>query len=114
VKAKWLGLVDAAVVIFGVMAAPVIWPLAVACHIAFLVFALPKAIINLRTHQKVAVRRAKFEAGKLPDDDTFHRCHSCDITDKDDPTLDFRVAEDEEEYCTTCLEKRDGSGGESP
>jgi hypothetical protein len=48
---------------------------------------------------KSAGRRKKFKEAKLSDEDSFHRCKTCGRTEKSDPDLEFRMAEDGEEYC---------------
>ena len=51
----------------------------------------------------LAQRRAEHRRNSLPEDESFHRCHACNKTEADDRHLEFRVAEDDEEYCLPCL-----------
>ncbi len=53
----------------------------------------------MRQRGEVASRRRKFDMAKIPEDESLHRCENCGKTERDDPELEFRVAEDGEEYC---------------
>ncbi len=50
-----------------------------------------------------AKRRRRFNSSKLPEDEAFHRCKTCGKTDVSDPSLEFRVGPDGEEYCENHL-----------
>src|SRR5262249_28149046 len=59
-------------------------------------------------NQNAAVRRrGRFEQDRRPDGEVFHKCASCGKTDVDDPSLEFRVTEDGEEYCSVCRPKKE-------
>lgn len=61
---------------------------------------------NFTQHAKVAGRRARFESAQLPSGSFFHKCASCGKTEVDNPSLEFRVAADGEEYCSVCKPKK--------
>ena len=52
---------------------------------------------------KAVQRRKRFKKDSYMDEDTFHRCSTCDRTELSDPTLEFRIAIDGKEYCTDHL-----------
>ncbi len=78
--------------------------LALALTPYMLVF-FPRYAFELKHRQQAAARRAKFEAAHLPEDEPFHRCTKCGKTEHDDPEAEFRIEDDDEEYCLDCLEK---------
>ena len=57
--------------------------------------------------QAQKARKANFEKkiGKL-DSQPFHRCAVCGKTENDDDSLEFRIADDGEEYCLEHLDKK--------
>ncbi|MFT5468475.1 MAG: hypothetical protein ACI8UO_003584 [Verrucomicrobiales bacterium] len=71
--------------------------------IPFLLVFLPNFIWWLRHRQKTAARKAKFNATQLKEDEAFHTCAKCGISDIEDPELDFFIEDDDEEYCEKCL-----------
>lgn len=111
IKMKWLGWMDAAILIGTIAQNPIPGINAVLVGfgmIPFLLGIFPAVVSNLKNNATAAARRSKFqkEVGAA-DAEAFHTCHECGITDVDDPTLEFRVsAEDGEEYCVPCREKQ--------
>jgi len=71
----------------------------------YLCFFGPHFLRQTRDKRTVGARRAKFEAAKLPESHTLHRCSVCGITEVSNPHADFRVAEDDKEYCQDHLPK---------
>ncbi len=67
----------------------------------------PPTIAGMRHRKETAQRRARFQGGQSSDAEPFHACVSCGKTDQDDPTAEFRVEADGEEYCLDCLESRE-------
>ena len=54
------------------------------------------ALLNRQTQH----RRQEFEAkSHNPQKDSWHRCVICNRTERDDADLEFRVADDDREYC---------------
>src|SRR6266496_926677 len=63
-------------------------------------------IIRQATHRReVSTRRRRFEDHSRSVDEALHRCAVCGATELSDPSLDFRVARDGEEYCMAHLPK---------
>lgn len=71
----------------------------------YLLFFGPGVIRNLRQRKEVAVRRSRFETQSRSEEEPLHRCATCDATEISDPSLEFRVARDGEEYCIAHLPK---------
>lgn len=69
----------------------------------YLFFFGPHFLRQAKHNKEVQIRRAKFEASKLPESHTLHRCVVCGVTEVSNPKADFRVAEDDQEYCTDHL-----------
>jgi hypothetical protein len=51
----------------------------------------------------VAVRRQRFEIQSRSEEEALHKCKTCGATELTDPSLEFRVARDGEEYCLAHL-----------
>lgn len=69
----------------------------------YLIFFGPYFLRQAKDKKTVQARRAKFEAAKLPETSTLHKCSVCGITEVSNPRADFRVADDDQEYCTDHL-----------
>jgi membrane associated rhomboid family serine protease len=69
----------------------------------YLIFFGPGVIRHLRQRKDVAVRRERFDAQSRSDEEPLHRCATCGATEISDPSLEFRVARDGEEYCIAHL-----------
>lgn len=69
----------------------------------YLIFFGPGVIHQLRQRKEVAVRRQRFDAQSRSDEEPLHRCATCGATEISDPSLEFRVARDGEEYCIAHL-----------
>jgi hypothetical protein len=103
VRVKWLGWVAALglLVMFGLYPSTR-WAIVLA-HLNYAIFFGPELWNHVRHRSRVEMRRRKFESQQLATSDAFHRCHGCGKTDQSDPHLEFRVADDGEEYCVQCL-----------
>jgi len=105
VQVRWLAILIAGLTLFGLFAQPL--------YIGFLIlgfgnYALWAGIPALRGQAKImesANRRRKFEQKKASPDEAFHRCAECDRTEVTDPGLEFRMAENGEEYCEDHLKE---------
>jgi len=69
------------------------------CFLPYLIWAVPMLIRWRKTKGQVVKRRNTFEKAKLPAQNTLHRCAECQRTEASHPDLEFRVAENDEEYC---------------
>ena len=71
----------------------------------YLWWAVPVAIRNGRNRSAIAKRRVDFQSkSRASERGSFHRCKQCGATEISHPDLEFRVAEDDEEICTNCIE----------
>ncbi len=105
VKVKWLGLLSAAFVGVQVLSSGYPENLVPIVSLGnYLLFFGPRFFQVAKTNRDVSHRRAKFEAASRDGaPDTRHRCVICGKTELNDPELEFRVAEDDREYCVTHL-----------
>lgn len=105
VKAKWLALLDAGYLLWLFVAVSFVrLPLLVAL-LPYICFGLPILLRNLRQSAKVSNRRAVYKANSIPTGEAFHECVICHRTDHSAPSLEFRIAENGEEYCVEHLPK---------
>ncbi|HVD95734.1 MAG TPA: rhomboid family intramembrane serine protease [Candidatus Limnocylindria bacterium] len=106
VKIKWLAWAAAAILLAKFFIGPMSYRMAlVAAFANYFIFFGPE-IIHQATHRReVSTRRKRFEEHSRSADDALHRCAVCGATELSDPSLDFRVARDGEEYCMAHLPK---------
>ncbi len=103
VKVKWLACLSGALLAYEFFAIPFLrLPIALAL-LPYAWFALPLAWRHLRHRGRVTARRATYHSNSLATSDAFHQCHHCHRSDHTDPTLEFRVASDGQEYCSDHL-----------
>ncbi len=103
IKAKWLGFANATFLIVAVMGSPVFMGIILLVGMApYLLTFIPGFIQSWRQGAELAVRRHRFEAGKISESDAFHECDSCGATDKSHPQREFRVSAEGGEYCNEC------------
>ena len=109
VKMKWLGLVVLAFALFRVFELAEynlegfgLLALGAALTPYMLVF-IPKFAFEFKHRQKVAIRKARFQSAQVSEDEAFHKCAKCGKTEQDDPDAEFRIEDDDEEYCLECL-----------
>jgi hypothetical protein len=99
VKVKWLALLTGAGLLFEFFAVPPMRLPLLLAFVPYACFGLPIAWRRWRHGVRVSARRATYESGKLPPDAAFHLCRTCGRTEVTDPTLEFRISADGEEYC---------------
>lgn len=106
VKVKWLALLTAAFLVLGFVSLPIAEKAVIFASCAnYVLFFGPTALRSMKQRAEVRERRARFEKSKLQEF-TLHRCKVCGKTELSDPTLDFRVAADGDEYCFEHLPSR--------
>jgi len=111
VKIKWLAWIFAAFLLLGFVLNSNSYRAAlIAAFANYFIFFGPEIIHQARHRQEVTTRRRRFEAHSRNADDVLHRCAVCGATELTDPTLDFRVARDGEEYCMAHLPKAQTPG----
>ncbi|GHC66094.1 hypothetical protein [Roseibacillus persicicus] len=72
----------------------------------YLWWAFPLVIRNGRNQRKISKRRVEFQSKTKGGQATsFHKCKVCGATENTHPDLEFRVADNDEEICTDCLDK---------
>ena len=63
----------------------------------------PEIFRQARHRQETSSRRKRFEVQSRPETEPLHKCATCGATELTDPSLEFRVARDGEEYCLAHL-----------
>ncbi|MCX7824589.1 MAG: rhomboid family intramembrane serine protease [Verrucomicrobiae bacterium] len=101
VKVKWLGWLAALPVFWSILSGPLPIKLTAVVSLGnYLLFFAPHFWRTAMMNRQVLRRRAQFEADKRDaESETWHRCVVCGKTERDDPNLEFRVADDDREYC---------------
>ena len=103
VKVKWLAMLNGAALAWQFYAdAPLRLPMLLAL-LPYACFALPIAWRRWKHGSGVAVRRAAWQSEAAPAGQAFHVCKICGRTEVTDPTLEFRISSDDEEYCAEHL-----------
>jgi hypothetical protein len=105
VKVKWLGLLSALFIGVEILFSDFPYNLVPIVALGnYLFFFGPHFFRVARTNREASHRRAQFKAASLDETvETRHRCAVCGKTELDDPELEFRVAEDDREYCRAHL-----------
>jgi hypothetical protein len=103
VKLKFLGWFNGAVMAMMLWSYPQAWAAVLAVLIPFACFVGPSWLGQARHTAEVAGRRRRFQSQQLPDDEAFHTCATCGVTEKKDPHAEFRIAADGREFCLKCL-----------
>ena len=100
-KVKWLGWLAVLPVFWSVLTGPVAIKLTAIVSLGnYLLFFGPHFWRLAMTNREVMRRRAQFEAGKhVAEPEAWHRCAVCGKTELDNRDLEFRVADDDREYC---------------
>ncbi|MFK5924491.1 MAG: rhomboid family intramembrane serine protease [Verrucomicrobiota bacterium] len=114
IKIKYLAWVGAGILLLIALASPLIGLFLLAGLLPYLVVFGPNFIRDMKQRGKAANRKSKFIADtRAPAGEAFHSCTSCGIDDIADPTLEFRVAADGDEFCLPCLKvQQDGDEDE--
>ena len=103
-KIKWIAWIYAAFLLLGFVTQSNSYRMALIAALSnYLIFFGPGVVQQLRQRKEVAVRRQRFDAQSRSDEEPLHRCATCGATEISDPSLEFRVARDGEEYCIAHL-----------
>ena len=106
VKIKWLAWVTAAFLLLGFFVNSNSYRMAlVAAMSNYLIFFGPEFIYEARHRHDATARRKRFETDTRPETEALHKCATCGATELTDPSLEFRVARNGEEYCIPHLPK---------
>lgn len=104
VKVKWLAWLSAGLLLMGFVSRPNSYRIALIVAFAnYLIFFGPEIVRSVRNRQQVASRRQRFEESARPEEEALHHCATCGATEVTNPSLEFRVARDGEEYCLAHL-----------
>jgi membrane associated rhomboid family serine protease len=103
-KIKWIAWIYAAFLLLGFVTQSNSYRMALIAALSnYLIFFGPGVLQQLRQRKEVAVRRQRFDVQSGSDEEPLHRCATCGATEISDPSLEFRVARDGEEYCIAHL-----------
>jgi membrane associated rhomboid family serine protease len=103
-KVKWIAWAYAGFLLLGFATQSNSYRLALIVALSnYLIFFGPGVIRHLRQRKDVAVRRNRFEVQSRSEEEPLHKCATCGATEITDPSLEFRVASDGEEYCIAHL-----------
>jgi len=105
VQVRWIAIFIAVPIILPVVMQPLYIGFFLLSFANYLFWAGIPALRGRAKIAKSAGRRKNFEKAKAPEEAAFHRCKKCDRTEITDPDLDFRMAQDGEEYCEEHLQK---------
>src|SRR5439155_9800583 len=112
VKIKWLAWIYAAFLMLGFFVGPNSYRAALLAAFAnYFIFFGPEIIHQARHRHDVSTRRRRFEVQSRSPTETLHRCAVFSPTELSHPNLDFRVAQDGEEYCMAHLPKAQTAAG---
>jgi membrane associated rhomboid family serine protease len=103
-KVKWMAAIYAGLLFLGFVTESNSYRLALIAALSnYLIFFGPGVIQQLRQRKEVAIRRQRFEAQSRSEAEPLHKCATCGATELTDPSLEFRVSRDGEEYCIAHL-----------
>ena len=103
-KVKWMAWIYAGFLLLAFVTQSNSFRLALIAALSnYLIFFGPGVIQQLRQRKEVAVRRQRFEVQSRSEAEPLHKCATCGATELTDPSLEFRVARDGEEYCLAHL-----------
>ena len=93
-------------ILFSILAYPVLFIAYGLAYLPYLYWAIPKAWHWRKYRSQITARRVKFQSKvKGGQAQSLHSCKVCPRTEVSDPDLEFRVAENGEEYCLDHLDK---------
>ncbi len=105
VQVRFLGMLAGAMIVLNVISSPILLPFVVLAYANYITWvAIPTLRGTARVRESVQ-RKKRFNAAKMKDDEAFHTCTICKETELSDPTLEFRIGSDGEEYCSRHLPK---------
>ena len=104
-KIKWMAWALAAYLLFQFLFQSMAYRAAFLAAMANYVLFFGPEIYRSAVHRKdVSERRRRFELeSRAAESEPLHRCATCGATENSDPSLEFRVARDGEEYCLAHL-----------
>ncbi|MBK1828947.1 hypothetical protein [Haloferula rosea] len=109
VQVRWLAWLSLALMVYSVLALPIMILLVLPTLLPYAIWVLPDFIRNRKGLAQAAARRRKFASVSVSQGDAFHRCTVCKRTEKDDDELEFRTYPDGTEYCVDHLPEEGAS-----
>lgn len=104
VKVKWVAWAMAAFLFYGFVIGTNAYRMALLAALSnYVIFFGPGFFRQARQRQEVEGRRRRFAESARSEGEPLHRCAVCGATELSDPSLDFRVASNGEEYCVSHL-----------
>lgn len=103
-KIKWIAWIYAGFLLLAFVTQSNSYRLALIAALSnYLIFFGPGVVQQVRQRKEVAARRKQFDIQTRSDDEPLHKCATCGATELSDPSLEFRVSRDGEEYCLAHL-----------
>jgi membrane associated rhomboid family serine protease len=103
-KIKWVAWAMALFLFIGLFLGTNAYRMAVVAALSnYLIFFGAEIIHAARHRADVKSRRQRYESSARDESEPLHKCAVCGATEASDPSLDFRVARDGEEYCVPHL-----------
>ena len=110
VRVKWIALFTLGLVSLQLIAGGAVDRLAILVALVnYLLFFGPSWLAYWREQGRTVTRKQQFQVAQAQEvDETLHHCKVCGRTEVSSPDLEFRVADDGEEYCEAHLPSRRG------
>ena len=108
VKVWIFAAITLATILFSCLALPALLPAYGLAFLPYMIWAAPRLWNWRKTQRRLNARRVKYQSqNRGSEAQTLHRCIVCGRTEISNPELDFRVAENGEEYCLDHLDDAD-------
>ena len=105
IKVKWLGLLGGASLLLAFLGGPLIMKVIILGGVGnFFLFFTKEIIGRIRGAKMRRDNRERYAARVMDEDEPFHVCAICGITDRQDPDMHF-VYSDGKGYCEKCVQK---------
>ena len=113
VKVKWLALLGGGLLLYTFLGAPFVYKIAIFGGVGnFFLFFTKDIIGRIRGAKMRKENRERYQAKVMEEDEPFHVCSVCGITDRQDPDMHF-VYSDGKGYCEKCLEEMENGSSEA-
>jgi hypothetical protein len=107
VKVKWLAILSGGLLLVGFLMSSFIGKIVILAGVGnFFLFFSRDLVMAIKGMKMRRENRARYESRIIDEDEPFHVCTICGITDKTDPDMHF-VYSGGKGYCEKCVEKLD-------
>ena len=103
VQVRFLAWIQVVFLVLSVFSSWILLPFFLLAYVNYILWAGVPALRGTARVIEAAQRRKRFNAKKMPEEESFHSCARCDRTEITDPGLEFRVGPDGREYCADHL-----------